>query len=291
MEFAAAEKITAFDFLPRVAASTSPPDFFLDYDHLSKAGHEQVAGWLAALPEIVGQAPDPDLAIAPPEAVREFSVRRVRSDAASLASGPGSALAPVRDAVIEQAVDDPSPRVRFEAAQTAFALGPPGKTSIDALVRGVRHEDPRVRAFATWTLGEMGETARPAIPALVTLARQDGGAGKTGALSAIGKIGGDFPETIPLLLQELKHPKEARRYRAARTIGRMGPAASAAVSGLTEALRDPSPLVRLHAVRALGNLADPAKASVPALIELLNQDPDQDVRKEVSLTLSRLPGR
>ncbi len=291
MAFAAAEKITAFDFLPRAAASTSPTDLFLDYDHFSKAGHEQVAWWLATLKEVVGQAPSADLAAAPPEAVREFSVRRVRFEASRLASSPRSALVPVRDAVIKQAVSDPSPRVRFEAAQTAFALGPPGETSIDALVRGVRHEDPRVRAFSTWTLGEMGEAARPAIPDLVALARQDGGAGKTGALTAIGKIGGDSPETIPLLLQELKHPKEARRYRAARTIGRMGPAAAAAVPGLMEALHDPSPLVRLHVARAFGDIGEASKPALPALIEVLNKDRDPEVRKEVSLTLSKLPGR
>ncbi|MBK5254446.1 MAG: HEAT repeat domain-containing protein, partial [Vicinamibacteria bacterium] len=61
--------------------------------------------------------------------------------------------------------------------------------------------------------------------------------------------------------------------------------------GLIEALHDPSPLVRLHVVRALGNLGDSARTAVPALIEVLNGDPDREVRKEVSLTLSRLPGR
>ena len=33
-----------------------------------------------------------------------------------------------------------------------------------------------------------------------------------------------------------------------------------------------------------------AKAAVPALIEVLNNDPDPEVRKEVSLTLSRASG-
>ena len=124
-----------------------------------------------------------------------------------------------------------------------------------------------------------------------SFARQDGGAGKTGALTAIGKIGGDSPEAIPLLLQELKHTKEARRYRAARTIGKMGPAAAPALAGLMDALHDPSALVRMHVVRALGNLGEAAKPAVPALIEVLDTDPDPEVRKEVSHTLSRLPGR
>ncbi len=283
MDFAAAEKITAFDFLREIATSAAPTDLFLDYDHFSKAGHERVASWLGTQPPIAGEI----ASLNHPEAMREISLRRMRIEAAT----SGAPSASVRDAVIREAVDDPSPRVRFEAAQTAFYLGLPGPASVPVLVRGVQHQDPRVRAFATWTLGEAGEIARPAIPALVALARQDGGAGKTGALTAIGKIGGDSPETIPLLLQELKHPKEARRYRAARTIGKMGPAAASAVSGLTEALRDPSALVRLHVVRAFGSIGEASKPALPALIETLNKDPDPEVRKEASLTLSKLPGR
>ena len=292
LEFAKAENITAFDLLPEIAGSAAPAGLFLDYDHLSVAGHERVAGWLAARPEIAGEAPSDGSAAIAPDVVRELSLRALQVEArrGGAASAPNPNPAAI-DAVVGQAVDDPSPRVRFEAARTAFYLGLPGASSVPALIRGVQHQDPRVRAFATWTLGEMGETARPAIPALVALARMDGGAGRTGALTAIGRIGGDSPETIPLLLQELKHPKEARRYRAARTIGRMGPAAASAIPGLIEALHDSSALVRLHVVRAFGDIGEAAKPALPALIEVLNKDPDPEVRKEVSLTLSKLPGR
>ena len=291
-EFATAERISFFDFLPETLGVSSATDLFLDYDHLSKAGHERVATWLAGLLQLGGdRAPEERPREPQPEAARESALRRIRDQPASFLASAGPALESLQATVTAQAVDDPSPRVRFEAAQTAFVLGLPGESSAFALIRGLGHEDPRVRAFATWTLGEMGGLAQKAVPALVALARQDGGAGKTGALTAIGKIGGDSPDMIPLLVQELKHPKEARRYRAARTIGRMGPAAAAAVPALTEALRDPSALVRLHVVRALGSMGGAAKPSLPALIEILNHDSDPLVRKEVSLTLSRLPGR
>jgi lysophospholipase L1-like esterase len=285
-DFAAAERIASLDFLPETLGTSGSADLFLDYDHFSLIGHERVARWLAGQSQIAGEVgPDrPE-----PEGLREKRVRQIMDEAPRLETEAEPAFASLRAAVVALGTDDPSPRVRFYAAQTAFALGPPGAESVEALIRGVKHEDPRVRAFATWTLGEMGKVAQPALPALVTLARQDGGAGKT--LTAIGKIGGDSPETIPLLLQELKHPKEARRYRAARTIGKMGAAAASAVPGLIEALRDPSALVRLHVVRALGNIGEAAKSALPALIEVLNQDPNAEVRKEVSLTLSMLPGR
>jgi len=307
--FASAEQIPFIDLLPEIAESPSPTDLFLDYDHFSVSGHERVAAWLALHPQIAGETDPSDKARLelpkPPaaadllaevvkpgsEVLRESTLRRIQAQAGRLGADPGSALMPLRLAVLVRAVDDPSPRVRFEAAHTAFLLGLADEASVDVLVRGLGHEDARVRAFATWTLGEMGEVAQRAVPALVALARKDGGAGKTGALTAIGKIGGDSPETIPLLLQELKHPKENRRYRAARTIGRMGPAAAPAVPGLTEALRDPSALVRLHVVRAFGSIGEASKAALPALIEILNNDPDPEVRKEVSLTLSKLPGR
>jgi len=297
--FAATEEIPMLDFLPELVKERTPAALFLDYDHFNKAGHARIAEWLSRDRELIRASSffrHPWVreqilaeALADPPRTDEIGLLLIRAHAKTPAAS--TKLARLRDAVVVAAVDNPSPRERFEAARTVFYLGLPGASSVPPLIRGVQHEDPRVRAFATWTLGEMGEIARPAIPALVALARLDGGAGKTGALTAIGKIGGDSPETIPLLLQELKHPKEARRYRAARTIGRMGPAAASAVPGLTEALRDPSALVRLHVVRAFGEIGEAAKPALPALIEVLNKDPDLEVRKEVSLTLSKLPGR
>ena len=299
-EFAASEKIPLADFLTEIK-TVAPGEIFLDYDHFTAAGHERLARWLAARPEVAGATSGgietstsvPLRVLSPdqPEAERELSLRHIVDSAPRLEAEGARDLAALKAEALKRAVDDASPRVRFEAAQAVFALGLPDLTSLDVLIRGLKHDDPRVRAFATWTLGEMREVARPATAELVALARRDGGAGKTGALTAIGKIGGDSPETIPLLLQELKHPKEARRYRAARTISRMGPAAAPAVQGLVESLRDPSALVRLHVVRAFGNIGEAAKAALPALIEVMNNDPDPEVRKEVSLTLSKLPGR
>ncbi len=312
-EFAAGRGISFFDFLPEIAPVRDASHLFLDYDHFNVSGHERVARWLGRSLQLDGDGSaktsgslwptdaglDQGLSasrllsrIKTPasQADRERLFRTIRTRTNALPAADPSVRA-LKAVVVSTAVDDPSPRVRFEAAQAAFALGLPDPPSVDALIRGVRHDDPRVRAFATWTLGEMGEAAKPAVPALVALARQDGGAGKTGAITAIGKIGGDSPEVVSLLLDELKHPKEAHRYRAARTLGKMGPAAASAVPGLVEALRDPSPLVRLNAVRALGNLGDPAKAALPALIGALNTDVDKEVRKEAGLAISKLPGR
>jgi lysophospholipase L1-like esterase len=307
-DFAAAQGIPLLDLLPDLEKLEAPAGLFLDYDHLNPEGHERVARWLESGQDVLGdaatagapQAQEPvssgaslaRLARKTSESAREDELIKISLHvAARPATSRDKDFAALSTSVVALAVDDPSPRVRFEAARTAFTLGVPGESSVEALIRGVKHEDPRVRAFATWTLGEMGETAQAAVPALVALARQDGGAGRTGALTALGKIGGESPETVPLLLDELKHPKENRRYRAARTIGRMGPAAADAVSGLIDALHDRSALVRLHVVRALANMGDAGKTAVPALIEVMNHDPDPEVRKEVSLTLSKLPGR
>lgn len=297
-DFAAAQGIPFLDLLPALEKFDAPAGLFLDYDHFNQIGHRQIAAWLLKNPD----PPESEDVTAPrvllerlTNAVVEGVQERVlQSVSAQSASWPDSTsdpdVAALKAAVVTLAVDDPQPRVRFEAARTAFYMGLPGESSVGNLIRGVKHEDPRVRAFATWTLGEMGDIARPALPALVALARQDGGAGKTGALTAIGKIGGASPDMIPLLLQELKHPKEARRYRAARTIGKIGAAAAPAVPALIEALHDPSALVRLHVVRAFGNMGEAARPALPALIEILNKDPEPEVRKEVSLTLSKLPG-
>lgn len=308
-EFARAESIPFHDFLPEIATSEEPSRLFLDYDHFNPRGHDGVAAWLAGIEGIVssgtlavaGSSAGGDRALpagqtlevlqgAASATAREQVLRGIREAAAAFAYG-SPAMAPLGAAAVEMAVDDLSPRVRFEAAQAVFDLGLPTASSVEPLIRGVRHEDPRVRAFATWTLGEMGAIARPAMPALVALARKDGGAGRTGALTAMGKIGGDSKDAVPLLIDELGHSKANRRYRAARTIGRMGVAAAGAVPALVEALHDPSPLVRLEVVRALGEMGDAAKPAVTALIEILNADPDGEVRKEVSLTLSKLPGR
>jgi lysophospholipase L1-like esterase len=308
-EFAAKEGVPLLDFLPELTRVSAPLEMFLDYDHLSVAGHRRAAAWLATHAEIAGPEPPAKgpahsttvassadgllagLSRTGSEQETELWLRRIQLEAAPLVAKPSAATEALKAAVAARAVEDPSPRVRFEAAQSVYRLGLPDSSSVPVLIQGLKHEDARVRAFATWTLGEMGDAAEAAVPELVALARRDGGAGKTGALTAIGKIGGSSPASVPLLLDELKHTKEARRYRAARTIGRMGPAAAAAVPGLIEALRDPSALVRLHVVRALGNMNEAAKTALPALIEVLNHDTDPEVRKEVSLTLSKLPGK
>lgn len=287
-DFAAAEGIPLLDYLPEMTRGTNPADLFLDYDHFNATGTGRIALWLASRPEIVGEA---DATPPSAEAAREAALRAIEARAGGSEGAPPAELVAQRAALVVEAVDAPSPRVRFAAARAVFALGRPGAESVEPLVRGLARDDPRVRAFATWTLGEMRETARPAMPALVALARRDGGAGKTGALTAIGKIGGESPEAIPLLLQELKHPKEARRYRAARTIGRMGAAGAPAIPGLIEALKDPSSTVRITAIRALADIGEAAKPAVSALVEVVNKDTDPEVRKEASLALSKLPGR
>jgi lysophospholipase L1-like esterase len=288
-DFAAAEGIPLLDYLPEMARGTNPADLFLDYDHFNATGTGRIALWLASRPEIVGEA---GAASPSADAAREWAIHAIETRAAAVTDGRLPAeLVAQRPTLVAEAVDAPSPRVRFAAARAVFALGLPGAESVETLVRGLAHDDPRVRAFATWTLGEMREIARPAMPALVALARKDGGAGKTGALTAIGKIGGDSPEAIPLLLQDLKHPKEARRYRAARTIGRMGAAGAPAIPGLIEALKDPSSTVRITAIKALADIGEAAKSAVPALVDVVNKDADQEVRKEASLALSKLPGR
>jgi lysophospholipase L1-like esterase len=301
--FAKSEGIPFHDFLAEIGKDPTAKDLFLDYDHFNETGHERVAAWLyrefatpmRLTPPRNDGPPSPfrnvDDAIAAlrpgnPQAFLELALRL-----AGRSTLPPPAMARLRSTLVGLAVDHDSARVRFEAARALYFAGLPEAANVPALARGVQHQDPRVRAFATWTLGEMGSAAKDAVPALVALAKLDGGAGKTGALTAIGKIGGDSPETIPLLLEELKHPKENRRYRAARTIGRMGPSGAPALDGLIAALKDPAQLVRLTAARAIGELGEAGKRAVPELTELVNNDPDPEVRKEASLTLSRLPGR
>lgn len=268
--------IPIIDLLP-IAASSGGSKLFIDYDHWTPEGAAIVAEALAKSTDIAPPPRDGSL----PE---DGAVARERILATERGSRESCDL-------VSMAVDDPSPRVRFEAARVIFRTGLPKLTCVETLIRGVRHDDLRVRRFAIWTLGEMGEGAKAAIPALVERARADGGSGRTGASAAIAKIGGNSPEVIPLFVADLKHKKENRRIRAAMALGRLGVHAAPALAALREALNDESPTVRRLAIEAIGGCGEPARAAVEDIVRVMNKDQDPEVKQAAVRALSTIPGR
>jgi HEAT repeat protein len=179
---------------------------------------------------------------------------------------------------------DPSEAVRLEAVLAMTKLPPGG--SVPALIRALKEDpSPRVREEAALALRRIKKTVGRAIPALeqalkdpapnvryaaaLTLARErklvkipeaDLSQGETFPVARSG------PENMPVLVDGLKDSDARVRQGAATLLARLGPAAKAAVPELLDALQDPAPGVQQAAADAITQIGPEA---VPALLGAL----------------------
>ncbi len=184
-----------------------------------------------------------------------------------------SALIRPKVAMLEVALDDPSPRIRYLAALRHVDIdGGYDPRVVDTLVEML---EAGVRPYrAAKSLLWFGPLAAPAIPRL--LAVVDGIEHAAHAARVLGRIG---PEALPGLLERL--PSWSTASCVARAIGTINQhwhpfmtdsqVAQICTALLTEARRYQSGFC--EAVEALGELGPRAKDSVPMLIALLDDYP------------------
>jgi hypothetical protein len=156
-----------------------------------------------------------------------LEVRRQRLYRQLHALGPASVIA------LAQALHDPDPRMRRDAAVALDVLGggwwhfPDGSPKLDlrpalpALLGALEDPDPSVRAWAAQDLSDMGAAAATAVAPLRGL---------------------------------LSRPDAESRGSACRALGHLGPAASVALPDLRRALQDSSPAVRRAAGDAIARI-------------------------------------
>jgi len=287
LAFCKSEGLRCLDLLPPLRAAGAPA--FVDYDHLSAAGSDIVADFVATSPVLpeVAQRPsragdsltslltllrDPD-PCARVDAARELQAR---------GKAAGSAAA-----ALFTALGDPSENVRAASAQALWKIGPPPAEALPQLIAALKTHDPYVRGFAAWSLGNLGEAARGAVPALIETVGAEEPEGRGASLLALARLGPLARDAAPVLIATLRSPHPARRWNAARALGRIG--APEAVGPLVAALRDPSDHVRVHAARALGKLAGNAREAIDPLTAA-SRDSSEAVQAEARRALRRIRG-
>ena len=153
----------------------------------------------------------------------------------------------------------------------------------DALTDFLEHPEARVRARAALAVGRIGgEETGPLLFELVGDGSTDVGSAAAFALGLTGQ-----KKYANELLDYAFDLPAAVGAAAVEAAGRLADSSMTTVTNaLTEYLTHPSPSVRAAACRAI--FLSNAKAEALALIEFLDDEPDDEVRREVIYTLSRL---
>ncbi len=140
--------------------------------------------------------------------------------------------------------NDPSARVRAEAADALGMLGP---ASLDALVAATMDPDPVVVEAVATAFGEVGD--RSAVPWLIDAARDHGDRlVREAAVASLGAIGDERARPVLLKLVSAGPPQIRRRSVVALTVFD----GSDVEAAIRDALGDRNPMVREAAEMVAG---------------------------------------
>ena len=177
-----------------------------------------------------------------------------------------------------RSLGDKKNSIRWNAAEALAKIGPPAKSSTDALTKNLEKGDRVERRFAATALGRIGPAARDATGSLALALRDPDPGVRIGAAVALCQIANHAP-AVTSLGDALKSKDELERQLAATAFSEIGLAAKRALPALVEALTDRDEIVFVGAAQALGNLGACARSAVPLLIKALT-----DERTKVSET-------
>lgn len=161
---------------------------------------------------------------------------------------------------LADALDDPDPSVRYNAAYSIGMFGPEGASAVDDLIALLKSDDKRGHAGALYGLGGIGPAAEPALPLVIDALQDD--SLKHSAARAAGGIGPAAEEAIPLLLKHLKAYLATRTDNMtgggefAEALGGIGPAAAEAVPLLAKLRLDRDSNLRRGALKGLAGIGD-----------------------------------
>ncbi len=203
------------------------------------------------------------------------------------------------DQLIEELMNSPSEKVRYNAARMLGEMG--DMAAVEPLIDVLKNDkNGSVRLYAARALGELGDAS--ATEPLIESLREDRNVDvRVRAARALGRLGGE-EVVLPLvealsdnnsqvcmtaadalveigniavgpLIRSLKHDKVNVRCDATRALGELGDAT--AVEPLIEMLTDEWVNVRIYAVQSLGKLGD--ANAVPSLIKVLENNDENDL--------------
>jgi len=101
----------------------------------------------------------------PGMAYRDWTVKETAVDALARI---GESAVPV----LIEALSDPNPDVRKQAARSLARMGDAGKAAVPVLIERLQDPDEEVRQAAARALGQMGAAAAEAVPALIAIIKQ-----------------------------------------------------------------------------------------------------------------------
>ncbi len=224
--------------------------------------------------------------------IRQIADQKLRQDGIQ-------ALPALRDAL-----RDPHPRVRLQAAQLLGSLGPqarealpsfslrkerePGvriailqaigaiapQEAVETLAVGLYDTYPRARLAAIVSFGKIAPHTR-ALPFLAALLRACNAPQadiRFAAAQSIGVLRLSPARSLPPLLALLRDPQWRVQAQAIEAIGAFGSSAAAAIQPLLAVLRDNASPSRAHAALALAQIGRPARQAIPLLLKELSQD-------------------
>jgi len=191
---------------------------------------------------------------------------RVRAVQAMTKLPPGPTVLALAKVMLE----DPSPRVRAEAALAIRKIKRTMGRVVPALYQALNDPSANVREAAALALARDGKLVR--VPD-ADLSQEAG--------YPLVRSG---PENLTLLVDPLEDPDARIRQGAAKILAQLGPAAKPAVPELLHALQDPAAGVQEAAQDALKRIGPDA---VPALVEALAA-PNADVRESAAWALGMM---
>jgi len=184
-------------------------------------------------------------------------------------------------------VEEGSPDLRWEAAQTLRLIEPLGAPGVPALVAALGSDDSRLRAEAADGLGWIGVADDYVIDALVPLLDAQLDELQDNARVSLGRLGAGNPRAVAALIPRLTAPSVVVRRRAADALGMCGVGGRPAAPGLTAALGDTDAEVRAAAARSLASVTKGTTDGVAPLVQALD-DPQQPVRIAAARGLGEL---
>ncbi len=204
-------------------------------------------------------------------------------------------------------LEDPSPRVREEAALAIRKIKKTIGRVVPALYQALKDPYPNVRYAAALALAREGKLVQlpdadlseeEEVP-LVRSGREnmtvlkDGlndpdARVRQGAAKILARLGPEAKPAVPELIHALQDPAAGVREAAGDALNRIGPEA---VPALVGALTDEKAAVRESAAWTLGSIGAAAQGAVPSLRGLSANDPSPNVARAAEQALKKIQSR
>lgn len=182
-----------------------------------------------------------------------------------------------------EALRDPNPTARSNAARAFGQLGLKSELIISTLTQALRDEDPGVRYMAADSLGSLGGASEKSVPALMEIFQSNQEMWiRLAAAKAVVAIKPSIRSSSPALSQFLGDSKESER------ISKIRPGDLGELPRLIGLLSDKRELVRNAAASKLAQFEQAARPAETKLEALANGDPSQLVRQSAAGALRSL---